>query len=59
MKTRLTILILAFSFLVCACERRETPMETTAAMAVPAETRPSETMTPETLPPETDRKSVV
>ena len=49
MKTRFTILILALSFLVCACERREIPMETTAAAAVPAETQP-----PETLPPETD-----
>ena len=54
MKTRLTILILAFSFLVCACERREAPMETTAVTAVPAETRPSETPVPETLPPETE-----
>ena len=48
MKTRLTILILAFSFLVCACERKETPMETTAAAAVPVATQ-----LPETLPPET------
>ena len=48
MKMRLTILILAFSFLVCACERREAPMETTAATTVPAETQ-----SPETLPPET------
>ena len=54
MKTRFMILILAFSFLVCACERKETPMETTAAATVPAETRPSETTTPETLPPETE-----
>ena len=48
MKMRLMILILAFSFLVCACERKETPMETTVAAAVPAETQ-----SPETLPPET------
>ena len=48
MSIRLTILILAFSFLVCACERKETPMETTVAAAVPAETQ-----SPETLPPET------
>ena len=48
MKMRLTILILAFSFLVCACERKETSMETTAATAVPAETRSSETLAPET-----------
>ena len=48
MKTRLTILILAFSFLVCACERREAPMETTAATTVPAETQSSETLPPET-----------
>ena len=27
MKMRFLILILAFSFLVCACERREAPME--------------------------------
>lgn len=53
MKMRLMILILAFSSLVCACERKETPMETTAATAVPAETRPSETPVPETLLPET------
>ena len=52
MKTRLTILILAFSFLVCACERRETPMETTAAL--PSQTQPSEPPMPETLPPETE-----
>ena len=56
MKMRLTILILAFSFLVCACERREAPMETTAATAVPAETRPSEALAPETLPPQAFRK---
>ena len=49
MKMRFFILILAFSFLVCACERKETPMETTAATTVPAETRPSETTTPETV----------
>ena len=48
MKMRFFILILAFSFLVCACERKETPMETTVAAAVPAETQ-----SPETLPPET------
>lgn len=48
MKMRFLILILAFSFLVCACERKETPMETTVAAAVPAETQ-----SPETLPPET------
>ena len=48
MKMRFLILILAFSFLVCACERREAPMETTVAAAVPAETQ-----SPETLPPET------
>ena len=48
MKMRLTILILAFSFLVCACERKETSMETTVAAAVPAETRSSETLAPET-----------
>lgn len=48
MKMRFMILILAFSFLVCACERRETPMETTVAAAVPVATQP-----PETLPPET------
>lgn len=45
MKLRFTILILAFSLLVCACERKETPMETTA---VPVETQPSETLPPET-----------
>ena len=49
MKIRFTILILALCLLVCACERKETPMETTAAAAVPAETQ-----LPETLPPETE-----
>ena len=48
MKMRLIILILAFSSLVCACERREAPMETTAAATVPVETQPSETLPPET-----------
>ena len=39
MKARLTILILALCFLICACERREIPMDTTAAAAAPAETQ--------------------
>ena len=57
MKMRLTILILAFSFLVCACERREAPMETTAATTVPAETQSSETLPPETtIQPEETRQ---
>lgn len=54
MKARLTILILALCFLICACERREIPMDTTAAAAAPAETQPSETLVPDTSPPETE-----
>ena len=57
MKMRFLILILAFSFLVCACERREAPMETTAATTVPAETQSSETLPPETtIQPEETRQ---
>lgn len=54
MKPRFFALILALSFLICACKKEETKMETitdTAVPPLPTQTQPSETP-PETAVPE-------